>query len=260
MFRFLGRIVLNFFTSLGEITELFISTIKWTFRKPFDLKNIVNQMIHIGYNSLPVIFLTSLFTGMVIALQTGLTLESMFKGMSQFIGGVVSVSMARELAPVLTALIMAGRIGSSIAAELGTMQVTEQIDALKTLGTNPVHYLAVPRLLSLMFMLPVLVMFADIIGWLGGGIVSVVELKTTFLTYYYHSQVSLRMGDILSGLIKSSAFGMIIAVIGCYKGFKTSGGAKGVGESTISSVVTSSILILISDYFLTSFLNYTLHI
>lgn len=260
MFEKIGKFVLNSVISLGEVTHLFLSTLKWMFRRPFDSKNIIAQMVHIGYNSIPVIFITSLFTGMVIALQTGLTLESTLKGMSQFIGGVVSVSMARELAPVLTSLIMAGRIGSSITAEIGTMQVTEQIDALRTLGTNPIHYLAVPRFLALTFMLPALVMFADFIGWFGGAIVSVIELETPFLTYYYHSQSTLRMGDILSGLIKSCVFGMIIAIIGCYKGFKTTGGAEGVGKSTISSVVTSSILILIADYFLTSFLNFTLHI
>ncbi len=260
MFEKIGRIVLRGIISLGEITYLTLSTIKWMFRRPFDLKNIVAQMVHIGYNSIPVVFITSLFTGMVIALQTGLTLESTLKGMSQFIGGVVSVSMARELAPVLTSLIMAGRIGSSIAAEIGTMQVTEQIDALRTLGTNPIHYLSVPRFLALTFMLPALVMFADFIGWLGGAIVSIIELETPFLTYYYHSQSTLKMGDILSGLIKSCVFGMIIAIVGCYKGFNTTGGAEGVGKSTISSVVTSSILILIADYFLTSFLNFTLHI
>ncbi|MBN1899001.1 MAG: ABC transporter permease [Spirochaetes bacterium] len=260
MFEYIGRKILQAITSLGQITSLFLATLKWMFRKPFDTKNIVGQMVHIGYNSLPVIFITSLFTGMVMALQTGLTLEATLKGMSQFIGSVVSVSMTRELAPVLTALIMAGRIGSSIAAEIGTMQVTEQIDALKTLGTNPVHYLAVPRFLALLFMTPALVMFADFIGWLGGAIVSVLELETPFLTYYYNSKSALKMGDILSGLIKSGCFGMIIATVGCYKGFATSGGAEGVGKSTISSVVTSSIFILVADYFLTSFLNFTLHI
>jgi phospholipid/cholesterol/gamma-HCH transport system permease protein len=256
----LGELIINFFTSVGIIFILIGSIFKWMFKKPFDFKNIIKQMVHIGYDSIPVVFIISLFTGMVIALQTGLTLEKAFKGMSQFIGGVVAVSMARELAPVLTALIIAGRIGSSIAAEIGTMQVTEQIDALKTLATNPVHYLAVPRFLALTFMLPCLAMFADFIGWIGGAIVSVIELDTPFLTYYYHSQSTLKMGDIVSGLIKSCFFGMIIAIIGCYKGFNTKGGAEGVGKSTTSAVVLSSILILISDYFLTSFLNFTLKI
>ena len=166
----------------------------------------------------------------------------------------------RELAPVLTALIIAGRMGSSIAAEIGTMQVTEQIDALRTLATNPIHYLAVPRFLALTFMMPCLVIMADFVGWFGGGFVSFLELKVPVLTYYYASQGALRLGDVFSGLIKSSVFGMIIAIIACYKGFETRGGAEGVGISTINSVVISSMLILMSDYLLTTFLNFVLKI
>ncbi len=217
-------------------------------------------MVHIGYNSIPVVLITSLFTGMVFALQTGLSLEVKLKGTSQFVGGILILALVRELSPVLTALIISGRIGSSIAAEIGTMQVTEQIDALKTLGTNPVQYLAVPRFLALTFMMPCLVILSDIVGWLGGAIVSVTELEVPFMTFYYNSRDVLRMGDVVSGLIKSSFFGMIISTIGCYKGFSTRGGAEGVGKSTINSVVLASMLILISDYFLTSFLNATLKI
>ncbi|MDD5066729.1 MAG: ABC transporter permease [bacterium] len=251
---------MKFFNEIGKISQLTRDTFKWMFRKPFDVKNIVSQMVHIGYNSIPVTLITSLFTGMVFALQTGLSLEVKLKGTSQFVGGVLIIALVRELGPVLTALIIAGRIGSSIAAEIGTMKVTEQIDALKTLATNPVHYLSVPRFLALTFMMPALVLMADFIGWIGGGFVSLAELKVPLLTYYYNSQSALRMGDVFSGLIKSSVFGMIIAVIGCHKGFQTEGGAEGVGKSTISSVVTSSMLILISDYFLTSFLNFALKI
>ncbi len=260
MYEKIGILIINFFTQIGEVTLLFFSTIKWMFKKPFDKKNITYQMVHIGVDSIPVALITALFTGMVIALQTGLSMETKLKGTSQFIGGIVTVAMTRELAPVLTALIIAGRIGSSIAAEIGTMQVTEQIDALKTLATNPIHYLSVPRFISLTIMLPFLTLIADFIGWLGGAIVSIVELDSTFLTFYYNSQAGFRMGDLFSGLIKSAFFGMIIAIIGCYKGFKAKGGAEGVGKATISSVVTSSMLILISDYFLTTFLNFSLHI
>ncbi len=260
MYIYLGKNILKIITYVGEITKLFLDTIKWMFRKPFNKKGVVYQMIHIGYNSIPVTLITSLFTGMVIALQTGLSMEAKLKGTSQFVGGIVTVAMVRELAPVLTALIMAGRIGSSIAAEIGTMQVTEQIDALKTLATNPIHYLAVPKFIALAVMMPVLTLIADFVGWIGGAAVSIMELNNTLLTFFYNSQAGFRMGDLFSGLIKSSVFGMIIAVIGCYKGFKASGGAEGVGKATISSVVTSSMLILISDYFLTTFLNFTLHI
>lgn len=260
MFFTIGKNLIIFFTTIGKISKLFYTTLKWIFKKPFDIKNLINQLVHIGYNSIPVVMLTSLFTGMVFALQTGLSLEVSLKGTSTFVGGVLIIALVRELSPVLTALIIAGRIGSSIAAEIGTMQVTEQIDALKTLATNPVQYLSVPRFISLTLMMPALVLLSNFIGWAGGALVSVVELKVPFLTYYYNSQAALRMGDIMSGLIKSSVFGMIIAIVGCYKGFETRGGAEGVGKSTINSVVLSSILILVSDYFLTSFLNFALKI
>ncbi len=260
MFFFLGKNLIILFTEIGKVASLFYNTFKWLFKKPFDIKGIINQMVHIGFDSIPVVMLTSLFTGMVFALQTGLGLEATLKGTSTFVGGVLIIALVRELSPVLTALIIAGRIGSSIAAEIGTMQVTEQIDALKTLATNPVHYLSVPRFIALTFMMPALVLISNFVGWAGGAFVSVAELNIPFLTYYYSSQSALKMGDIMSGLIKSSVFGMIIATIGCYKGFATRGGAEGVGKSTINSVVISSILILVSDYFLTSFLNFALKI
>lgn len=260
MFYIIGKGLLNLFTHIGSLTNLFLNTVKWSFKKPFDIKSIINQMVHIGYNSIPVVLLTSLFTGMVFALQTGLGLEATLKGTSTMVGGVLIIALVRELSPVLTALIIAGRIGSSIAAEIGTMQVTEQIDALKTLATNPIHYLSVPRFMALTLMMPALVLISNFIGWLGGAFVSVVELQVPMLTYYYNSQAALKLGDMMSGLIKSSVFGMIIALVGCYKGFSTRGGAEGVGKSTINSVVLSSILILISDYFLTSLLNITLKI
>jgi phospholipid/cholesterol/gamma-HCH transport system permease protein len=260
MFFTIGMLLMKFFTEVGRISKLIHDTFKWMFKKPFDTKNILAQMVHIGFNSIPVVLITSLSVGMVFALQTGLSLEVKLKGTSQFVGGILVLALVRELGPVLTALIISGRIGSSIAAELGTMKVTEQIDALKTLATNPVHYLVVPRFLSLLIMLPALVLMADMIGWMGGGFVSLVELKTPLLTFYYNSQAALRMGDLVSGLIKSSVFGMIIAIIGCHKGFQTEGGAEGVGKSAISSVVTSSMLILVTDYLLTSFLNFALKI
>ncbi len=260
MFHTFGKNIINLFTEIGKICSLFFNTLKWIFKKPFEIKNIISQMVHIGYNSIPVVLITSLFTGMVFALQTGLSLEVKLQGTSQFVGGILVLALVRELSPVLTALIISGRIGSSIAAEIGTMQVTEQIDALKTLGTNPIQYLSVPRFLGLTFMMPCLVILADIVGWIGGAIVSITELEIPFMTFYYNSQDALQMGDVVSGLIKSSFFGMIIATIGCYKGFSTRGGAEGVGKSTINSVVLASMLILISDYFLTSFLNVVLKI
>jgi len=260
MFYSVGKSILKLFTQVGEISKLFFDTIKWAFKKPFDLKNIIHQMVHIGFDSIPVILITSLFTGMVFALQTGLSLETKLKGTSQFVGSVLILALVRELSPVLSALIISGRIGSSIAAEIGTMKVTEQIDALKTLATNPVHYLVVPRFLALLFMMPCLVLIGDLIGWLGGVMVSITQLNVPFWTFYYNSQSAVKFGDILSGLIKSSFFGMTIAIIACYKGFATYGGAKGVGKATIQAVVLSSMLILISDYFLTAILNFTLNI
>jgi len=226
-------------------------TVKWTFRPPFDFRNIILQMLEIGYRSLPVTAITLFFTGMVMALQVGRAMDKLMAGSSIFIGSAVSISMLRELCPVLTALLLAGRVGSAIAAEIGTMRVTEQIDALVTLRANPVQYLSVPRFLACLVMTPALTVITDIVGILGGAFVAFAALGITVDKYMENILQYLGLMDFLSGLMKSFFFGIEIAIISCYQGFNTTGGAEGVGKSTIQAVVKSSMAILISDYFLT---------
>lgn len=260
IFSFIGRYFLGICEELGQLFLLLVSTIKFIFKKPFDFKLAIKQMATIGVDSLPVAMIIGLFTGMVFTLQAGLSLEDKIAGVSVFLGGIIAFSEARELAPVLTALIVAGRVGSAIAAEIGTMNVTEQIDALKTLATPPVKYLVVPRFIAMTIMMPILTMISGAIGFLGGMFVSTKILLIPSRTYIQSAQEVLRMGDITGGLIKSVFFGMFIVLVACHKGFKTSGGAEGVGKVTTESVVISSILILISDYFLTTLLNFVLKI
>ena len=249
-----GKTLSYFIHDMGEMVLLSFSINQWMFRKPFDSKLILQQMVKIGYESIPVAVITALFTGMVLALQAGYTLETKIKGVSQFLGSVVTLSLVRELGPVLTAMVIAGRMGSAVAAEIGTMQVTEQIDALYTLAANPVKYLAVPRFLAFTFMLPLLTIFADLVGWGGGLFVS--SLKFTSSTVYVEStRSSLETSDIMGGLIKALFFGAIIAVVSCRQGFATTNGAEGVGKATTNAVVFSFMLILISDYFLTAILT-----
>jgi phospholipid/cholesterol/gamma-HCH transport system permease protein len=249
-----GAFIIFFVTEIGQMVLLTLSLFRWMFKKPFDRELILRQMVKIGVNSIPVAITTALFTGMVLALQAGYTLETKIKGVSQFLGSVVSLSLVRELGPVLTAMVIAGRMGSAVAAEIGTMQVTEQIDALYTLAANPVKYLAVPRFLAFTLMLPLLTIFADLIGWMGGLFVS--SLKFTTSTVYIEStRSSLEVGDIIGGLMKALVFGAIIAIVSCWQGFSTTNGAEGVGKATTNAVVFSFMLILISDYFLTAILT-----
>jgi phospholipid/cholesterol/gamma-HCH transport system permease protein len=231
-------------------------TVRWAFRRPFDGKNIINQMLEIGYRSIPVTTITIFFTGMVMAFQIGKAMDSLMSGSSIFIGSAVTISMFRELCPVLTALLLAGRVGSSIAAEIGTMQVTEQIDALRTLSANPVQYLSVPRFIACLVMTPVLTMMTDMMGVLGGAFIAWFGLGISPEAYAENIIQYVTLPDLLSGLIKSLFFGVIIAVIACYRGFNTRGGAEGVGKATIAAVVNSSMVILISDYFLTYLLTF----
>lgn len=217
-----------------------------------DMPLVTEQLYAIGVKSVPVVLITALFTGMVLALQASLTLEVKLKGVTQFIGRTVALPFIRELGPVLTGLIVTGRIGSAIAAEIGTMAVTEQLDALKTLGTNPLRYLGVPRLIACLVMLPLLTVMADLVGLCGGFVVARLELGMPAARYFSDIPQMLVLGDLWNGLGKTFFFGGIIALVACYQGFQTTGGAEGVGKSTTNAVVQASILILISDYFLTA--------
>lgn len=245
----LGRFVFNFLLTTGRFGLFTAQTIRYMFTPPFYYKQFLIQLVEIGFYSLPVVALTTLFAGMVIALQT-------YTGFSQFssegpVSLVVLISVTRELAPVMAGLMVAGRIGASMAAELGTMRVTEQIDALSTLSTNPMKYLIVPRVLAGILMLPVLVLIGDIIGICGGYLIGIYKLEFNATTYLVNTWTYLKTMDIVSGLTKAAVFGFIITILGCYNGFNSKGGAQGVGTATTNAVVSASILILIFNYILT---------
>lgn len=249
-FAFLGSLVISFIEESGRIMLLFIKTVMWIFRPPLNLKNIVQQMEEVGVNSIPVVLIMSIFTGMVLALQSYTGFRRF--NAEAFIGTVVALSMVRELGPVLSGLMVSGRVGAAMAAELGTMQVTEQIDALHTLATNPIKFLIVPRFLAALFVMPVLVILADIVGIIGGYLVSTILLGTNSTIYIKRTWDYMELDDIYTGLLKSCIFGIIIATISCYQGFNTRGGAEGVGKATTRAVVLSSLIILISNYFITA--------
>ena len=252
VFDYLGAHFIRFLQESGRIAILFVETLILMFRPPLGMRQALSQMEEIGVRSIPVVAITAAFTGMVLALQS-------FTGFKRFnaetlVGTVVALSVTRELGPVLTGLMVSGRVGSAMAAELGTMRVTEQIDALYTLATNPIKYLIVPRFLASLIMVPILVIFADVIGIMGGYFVSVEILGTNPTIYIRRTWDYLELNDIYSGLLKACVFGMIIATISCYQGFYTEGGAEGVGKATTKAVVLSCLLILISNYFITALL------
>jgi len=235
---------------MGGAIILLLETIFWSFIPPFRRRQLFDQMYKIGVNSLPIVFLIAFFTGMVLALQSAYQMQRINAQM--YIASLVALSMTRELGPVLTALVVAGRVGAAITAEVGTMKVTEQIDALETLATNPVKYLVVPRFLALIFMLPLLTVYADFVGMLGGYIVGVFKLHIGSNMYMNMTTSPLDLKDLYTGLLKSVIFAVIIAIISCYEGFRTSGGAEGVGRSTTLSVVTSFVLIIAADCLFTA--------
>jgi phospholipid/cholesterol/gamma-HCH transport system permease protein len=247
--QLIGRFVLSFLAATGRLVLFAADALGHCVRPPFYWRSIGRQLIDIGYYSLPVVGLTAIFTGMVLALQS-------YTGFARFsaesaIATVVVVSITRELGPVLAGLMVAGRIGASMAAEIGTMRVTEQLDALTTLSTNPMKYLVAPRLLAGVAVLPLLVIVADIIGVFGGYLVSVFKLGFNPATYLQSTWAALEAGDVISGLVKAAVFGFIITLMGCYQGYNSRGGAQGVGAATTNAVVSASILILCFDYILT---------
>ena len=245
----LGRVMTRFFYAAGDLAIFTEKAVMACVRKPFYHKELYHQLIEIGFYSLPVVALTTLFSGMVIAIQT-------YEAVSKFsaegaVSMVVLVAVTRELAPVMAALMVAGRIGAAMAAEIGTMQVTEQIDALVTLNTNPFKYLIAPRVLAGILMMPILVLIGDVLGVCGGYMVGVYKMDFNATTYLVNTWNYLKAMDIISGLVKAAVFGFIIALMGCYHGFRSKGGAQGVGQATTNAVVSSSILVLIFNYLLT---------
>ncbi len=248
----IGRVTIAILEEMGRILTLLLQALRWSLLPPLGLRRMLQQMEQVGANSVPVVLITALSTGMVLGFQS-------YNGFRRFnaeslVGTVVALSMTRELGPVLTALVVAGRAGAAIAAELGTMKVTEQIDALMTMAVNPVKYLIVPRVLAALVMLPVLTVLADMIGIAGGYFVSVNILDVNPVVYMRRTTEYLELDDIYGGLLKAAVFGLIIATVSCYKGFHTEGGAQGVGKATTGAVVLSSMLIIVSDYYLTAML------
>ncbi|MBN1930333.1 MAG: ABC transporter permease [Desulfobacterales bacterium] len=249
-FEFTGKKFISIVEEFGKVMLLFLSAFLWMFRKPFRFRVIIKQMEFVGADSVSVILITGAFTGMVLALQTYYGFR-MFGGES-LVGATVTLSMTREIGPVFTALMVTGRAGSAMAAEIGTMRVTEQIDALYTMSVSPIQYLIMPRILAAALMLPILTIISDFIGIVGGYLVGVEFMKINSGIFMSKIIEFVDLADIFNGLIKSACFGLILSLIGCYKGFYTKGGAAGVGKATTQSVVYSSITILISDYFLTA--------
>jgi phospholipid/cholesterol/gamma-HCH transport system permease protein len=245
----IGRSTMALLASIGRIAIFAAETISHLLRPPFYAREFGAQIIQIGYYSLPVVGLTALFTGGALALQ-------IYSGGARFsaeavVPSVVAIAMVRELGPVLGGLMVAGRVSASIAAELGTMRVTEQIDALTTLSTNPMKYLVVPRIAAATITMPILAFIGDIIGIMGGFLVGVNRLNFNAATYINNTYDFLEFGDVFSGLVKAAVFGFIVALMGCYNGYYSGRGAQGVGRATTNAVVSASVMILAANYILT---------
>ena len=249
MISFLVHFLKECFFQIQEYLRLCGMAVRGIATKPFYLKDTVEQFNSIGIGSLVVVVLTGFFTGAVLALQTGMTLDQF--GARPFVGRLVSASMIRELGPVLTGLMLAGRVGSGIAAELGSMVVTDQINALRVLGTDPVRKLVVPRLLAGFFMAPVLTVIADAVGIVGGWLVAVYELRISSSLYWSSVVDGLYFADVWMGLIKPFCLGFVIVTIGCYVGLSARGGTQGVGRATTNAVVASSVAVIAVDFFVT---------
>ena len=245
----LGRGLISACRTLGDVAIFAATAVSHTVRPPFQLRQFWRHFVEIAYFSLPVVALTALFTGMVLALQS-------FTGFSRFnaesaIASVVVLSVTRELGPVLAGLMVAGRIGAAMAAEIGTMRVTDQIDALTTLSTDPMKYLVAPRLVAATLAMPLLVVVANILGVLGGFLIATLKLGFVAQTYLDNTWDVLETMDVVSGLVKAAVFGFVIALMGSWCGYRSKGGAQGVGQATTQAVVAASILILALDYVIT---------
>ena len=249
----LGRNSINFFdnifSKIGRVSIFIYNSLKAIFSKKWYFKNLGQQFLEIGFYSLPVVAATAIFTGAVMALQTYAGANRY--GAESTVPSIVVLAITRELAPILVGLMVAGRVSTSIAAQIGTMKVSEQIDALYTLSTSPFKYLILPRIIATTISMPFLVLIADVIGIFGGTVASVTSLKFDLSIYLNNTINFLKYEDVYSGVVKSIVFGFIVAVSGCYCGFNSKGGAEGVGKATIDAIVYASIGILLSNYFMT---------
>lgn len=248
--EYLGRIAISFIEQIGEVGIFLSSIIKWLFRRPFYFQQLFKQMEFIGVKSTTVILLTGIFTGMVTALQMHYGFRLF--GAEALVGSTATLSITRELGPVLAALMVTARAGSAMTAEIGTMRVTEQIDALTVMGVNPFQHLVIPRIIAAILVMPMLTLVYDAVGMVGSWIVGVKILGINESMFWYRITEYVHYKDIFTGMFKATFFGLIIAVVGSYKGYMTTGGAEGVGQATTYSVVISSVSILVADYILTA--------
>jgi phospholipid/cholesterol/gamma-HCH transport system permease protein len=255
-----GRNTLGLLRYASGLTELSAKTAYWTFIAPFRGRGLkwgaaIHQAVLVGYAAVPIVCVISFFVGMVLAFQGAYQLEKL--GATYFVAALVGVSLTRELGPLMTAVVVAGRSGSAFAAEIGTMKVSEEIDALEVMGLNSIKYLVVPKYLAMVIMMPCLTLLADLAGMLGGASFGVGQLDQTFSMYALATRDALVMKDISTGLVKSVVFGALITTIGCYEGFTVRGGAEGVGRATTSAVVVSIFLVIVADLVFTAIFYYT---
>jgi phospholipid/cholesterol/gamma-HCH transport system permease protein len=257
---YIGRNTLEFIRYLTGLAGLSKEAGYWTFVAPFKgralkWKNSIHQMVLVGIDSIPIVAMISIFIGLVLALQGAYELKTY--GATYLVTALVGVTMTRELGPLMTAIIIAGRSGSAFAAEIGTMKVAEELDALEVMGLNQVRYLVVPKYLAMIIMMPCLSLISDLSGIVGGALFEIFQLDQSVSTILVHNQEALVMRDIWTGLVKSIVFGIIIAEVGCYEGFSVQGGAEGVGKATTSSVVVSIFLVIFADVIFTAIFYYT---
>lgn len=250
--RFVKWKTIYYFEFIGEVVDLAFQTFKCFFSKPFYTGRLLEQIVHLGIGSLSITLVIGFIMGLVMTLQFGYGLEKF--GGTLYVPAIVSLSLMRELAPIFTSLLIAGRIGSGIAAEIGAMNVTQQVDAIRALGTSPIRVLVVPRVLAALISLPLLAVLAGFMGIIGGLIIAYLEFSMSPGFYINKVLTTLRIYDVFNGYIKCIFFALVITILACYKGFKTKDGTRGVGEATTWVVVRSSIIILISDFFLSKFL------
>jgi len=241
-----------FIRTTGEVFYLLVDTVKYGFRRPYEWKALFIQMEEIGVRSLPIVMISCFFVGMVMAVQVAYS-EANFAG-RVMVGMGVGVAITKEFGPLLTALLVGGRISAGMTSVIGSMRVTEQVDAIRLMGASPAKKLVFPRVLAAILMFPLLTAVADFMGIFGGLVVSMVDIKMTFLTYVYQVQRAVTLSDFFGGIFKSVFFAFFISLIGCYNGLKVEGGAEGVGKATTRSVVTASICVMISDFLLTKLL------
>ncbi|HEX8949334.1 MAG TPA: ABC transporter permease [Dissulfurispiraceae bacterium] len=255
----IGRKALSALKSVHEVSKLINAAFYWAFISPFKGKPLrlragISEIVKTGYNSIPIVAVISLFVGIILALQSAYQLKRV--GALIYVANLVGVSITRELGPILTAIIVAGRSGSSFAAEIGSMKAAEEVDALVSMGINPIRFLVVPKLLALMLMLPALTLFSDAIGIFGGFVLATTALDLHPYNYFQQTVNALLVKDVITGLVKSWAFGVVITIVGAYQGFRVSGGAEEVGLRTTASVVASIFLVIVFDLFFTALFYY----